>query len=211
MLGLFFWLPFWAFFNITPIYIGDHIDTAILYQNLSGFLGKTISSLVSGEINGVRRVIGETVAHTGYIILVSQFIISRIFEKRPALLSFSFGLFMAGIGFITLGLASVTIPSVIFLGVFLFAVGEMISSPRIQEYITWIAPKEKAGMYMGTNFLATFIGATLSGLYTGLMGKFEAAGHPEYIMYMLAAHMFLGVAAIIIFIKTLGSFKEMDK
>ena len=40
----------------------------------------------------------------------------------------------------------------------------MISSPRIQEYITWIAPKEKAGLYMGSNFLAAGIGGALSGL-----------------------------------------------
>ena len=46
----------------------------------------------------------------------------------------------------------------VFLGIFLFAVGEMIASPRIQEYITWIAPKEKAGLYMGSNFLAVGIG-----------------------------------------------------
>ncbi len=35
-----------------------------------------------------------------------------------------------------------------------------------------------------------FIGATLSGIYTGLMGTFENQGHPEYIMYALAVHDF---------------------
>jgi len=92
----------------------------------------------------------------------------------------------------------------------IFAVGEMISSPRIQEYIMWIAPKEKAGLYMGTNFVAVFIGATLSGLYTGIMGSFEAAGNAEYIMYLLAGHTMLGILAIYIFTKTLGEFKELE-
>jgi dipeptide/tripeptide permease len=99
----------------------------------------------------------------------------------------------------------------VFLGIFLFAIGEMISSPRIQEYIMWIAPKEKAGLYMGTSFLATFIGATLSGIYTGVMGSFEEAGTPENIMYVLAIHSVVGILAIWIFTKTAGEFKELDE
>ena len=64
---------------------------------------------------------------------------------------------------------------------------------------------------MGTNFLATFIGATLSGIYTGVMGGFEAAGTPEYIMYTLAAHTIIGALAIYIFVRIKGAFKEMEE
>ncbi len=64
---------------------------------------------------------------------------------------------------------------------------------------------------MGTNFLATFIGAILSGLYTGIMGSFEAAGHPEYIMYTLAGHTIVGILAIYAFTKTAGEFKELEQ
>ena len=56
----------------------------------------------------------------------------------------------------------------------------MISSPRIQEYITWIAPKEKAGLYMGSNFLATGIGGVTSGvIYTTLYGYFQKDRPPR--------------------------------
>jgi len=210
LLGLFFWLPFWAFFNILAIYIDDHVNTITLYQQVSGLLGVGFANLISGEVDGVKRVLGETIAHTGYVIIVFQVFVSRIFEKRPAIPSFNFGLFVAAIGFSILAVSILGNPAWVFLGVFLFAVGEMISSPRIQEYITWIAPKEKAGLYMGTNFLATFIGGALSGLYTMVMGKFEAAGHPEYIMYTLAVHTLLGILAIFTFVKIFGEFKEMD-
>ena len=118
------------------------------------------------------------------------------------------GLLIAASGFVVLGLSVTSVSGLVFLGVFLFAVGEMISSPRIQEYIMWIAPKEKAGLYMGTNFLATFIGATLSGVYTWLMGIYESSGHPEYIMYTLTVHTLLGILAIYIFVKKLGEFQE---
>ena len=82
--------------------------------------------------------------------------------------SFMFGLIITAAGFFLIGASIFMSPGMAILGIFIFAVGEMITSPRIQEYITWIAPKEKAGLYMGSNFLATCIGALLSGQYTSL-------------------------------------------
>ena len=115
-------------------------------------------------------------------------------------------------GYIFLAYARIGAPAWVFLGILLFAVGEMISSPRIQEYITWLAPKEKAGLYMGTNFLALGIGGSLSGvIYTSLSGYFRDKGHPEYVFFTLAAHFVLGVAVLFLFTKTGRSFKEVEK
>ena len=210
LLGVFFWLPFWAFFNVLAVYINDYLNTAQLYLSVKSVLGGGIASIISSNVDGVWKINAEAIAHTGYIIIVFQILISKTFEKYKAIPSFLVGLFVAALGFIILGFSVTSINNLVFLGVFLFAVGEMISSPRIQEYIMWIAPKEKAGLYMGANFLATFIGATLSGIYTGVMGTFENAGHPEYIMYTLAAHTILGMLAIFIFTKVAGEYKELD-
>lgn len=209
LLGIFFWMPFWAFFNVLAVYINDYLDTAQLFIAVKSVIGEGVTkALIASETDGVWRINAEAISHTGYIIIIFQLLISRIFEKRKAIPSFLFGLLVAAAGFVVLGFSVTMINGLVFLGVFLFAVGEMISSPRIQEYIMWIAPKEKAGLYMGTNFLATFIGAILSGLYTGLLGKFEANGHPEYIMYTLAIHTVLAILAITIFTKLAGEFKE---
>ncbi len=111
----------------------------------------------------------------------------------------------------TIGYAYLSAPEFVFLGIFLFAVGEMISSPRIQEYIMWLAPKEKAGLYMGTNFLATGLGGALSGVtYTSLYGYFRDTGNPEYIWFCLAGNFILGIVSIYIFTKTAGEFKELE-
>lgn len=210
ILGVFFWLPFWAFFNILAVYIDDYMNTAELYVSVKSFLGSGVANIISRQEEGIWKINAEAISHTGYIIIIFQLLISRIFEKRPAIPSFLFGLLVAGLGFILLGVSIIGSNSWVFLGIFLFAIGEMISSPRIQEYIMWIAPKEKAGLYMGTNFLATFIGAILSGIYTGIMGAYQSAGQPEYIMYTLAFHTFLGILAIYIFTRTLGDFKELE-
>jgi POT family proton-dependent oligopeptide transporter len=176
---------------------------------VSGVIGEGITkALIASNESGVWRINAEAISHTGYIIIVFQLLISRVFEKRDAMKSFMIGLFIAALGFLSLAFSVTSFNGLVFLGVFLFAIGEMIASPRIQEYIMWIAPKEKAGLYMGTNFLATFIGAFSSGIYTWIMGKYEAAGHPEYIMYTLAVHIMLGVLAIYLFNRMLGGFEE---
>jgi dipeptide/tripeptide permease len=125
--------------------------------------------------------------------------------------SFIFGFVVMTAGFGFLGYAAVSSPSWLFLGIVLFAIGEMISSPRIQEYITWIAPKEKAGLYMGANFLAVVIGAFSGTIYSPLSGHFSKQGHPEYVWYVLAAHMIVGAIVLTIFSRKAGDFKESEE
>jgi POT family proton-dependent oligopeptide transporter len=212
LLGVFFWLPFWAFFNLCALYVDSNIDTAQLYLNIKSVFGKGLADFLSHEVEGERRILGETIAHTGYIIMIFQVFVSRIIERFKALPTVLFGLFVAAIGFSILGYARISAAAFIFLGIFLFALGEMISSPRIQEYITWIAPKEKAGLYMGINFVALLIGSALSGVtYTTLYGVFNKANHPEYIWFTLAGHLILGVVLLFIFTKTAGEFKEREE
>ena len=212
LLGIFFWLPFWAFFNIVPEYIDKHIDCFRLYHQMNKVLPEFITHLLSRVEDGQWRINGVAVGNTGFIILALQLIVTRIFEKRKALLSFVMGLVVAGTGFIILGVSSFITPALVLLGIVVFAIGEMMSSPRIQEYITWIAPREKAGLYMGSNFLATCLGALLSGVtYTKLFGVFEDKGHADYIWYVLAIHIFIGSLSFIIFTKTAGEFKELQQ
>jgi len=212
LLGLFFWLPFWAFFNLCALYVDSSINTAQLYLNLKTIFGAGLANFLSHDVDGVRKVLGETISHTGYIIMIFQFLVSRVVERFKAIPAFLSGLFLAAVGLVILGYAHVSAPAFIFLGIFFFAVGEMVSSPRIQEYITWIAPKEKAGLYMGLNFLALLIGSALSGVtYTSLFGIFRQAGHPEFIWYTLAAHLILGIGFILVFIKVVGEFKEREE
>jgi len=212
LLGLTFWLPLWAFFNLVAVYVDKNLDTVRLYLVIDSIFPTWFSNILSAEDDtGQRRLLGETIAHTGYIIMIFQIFISRIFEKFKAIPSFNFGLFVAALGMFTIGYAYLSSSEFIFLGIFLFAVGEMISSPRIQEYIMWLAPKEKAGLYMGTNFLATGLGGALSGVtYTSLYGYFRDTGNPEYIWFCLAGNFILGVISIYIFTKTAGEFKELE-
>ena len=212
LLGIFFWLPFWAFFNLCALYVDKSVDTAQLYLNIRSIFGQGFADFFSQiEKDGVRRVLGETISHTGYIIMILQLFISKFFEKFKPMPSFMIGLVIAAVGLFVLGMARTGAASLVFLGIFLFAIGEMITSPRIQEYITWIAPKEKAGLYMGSNFLATMIGGFTSGFtYTTIYGYFSDAGKPEWTWYIMGIHLLLAVIVFWIFLKLAGDFKEQE-
>ena len=211
VLGVMWWVPFWAFFNLCALYVDSNVDTAQLYLDIRSVLGSGIAGFLSHvDEDGTRRVLGESISNTGYIIVILQVFVSKTIEKWRALPTFMSGLALSAAGFVILGYARLSVASMIFVGIFFFALGEMMASPRIQEYITWIAPKEKAGLYMGANFLATAIGAFSGPIYTGLYGRFDAAGHPEYVWYTLAAHVLLAIVVINLFVKIFGAFEERE-
>jgi MFS family permease len=212
LFGLFFWLPLWSFINLLAEYVEKSIDTAALYNAVKGLLGSGFAGIISHtDEHGIHRILGETISTTAYFVVIFQLLVSRVTEKFRAMPSFIVGMAIASLGFIFLAFARTYDPMFVFLGIFLFAIGEMTISPRIQEYITWIAPKEKAGLYIGANYLSFALGGALSGItYTSLSGWFGNQGHPEYVWYTLAAHYVIGVIAIYIFIKTLGEFKELE-
>jgi len=211
LLGVFFWIPFWAFFNLCALYTDSNLDTARLYEAIRSVFGTGFANFLSQEKNGVHHILGETISTTGYIIMILQVFIARIFEKFKPIPSFLFGLFVMAAGFVVIGLAHVSAVSLLFVGITLFAIGEMISSPRIQEYITWIAPKEKAGLYMGSNFLAVGIGSFSGLIYTPLYGRFSDAGTPEKVWYVLAGHLLVGIIALLLFQRLAGGFVQQEE
>lgn len=211
LLGCFFWIPFWSFFNLIALYIDQNLDTASLYVSIKGVLGSWIADFLSHpDSHGTRHIIGESVGSTSLYIILFQLLISSITQKVKAIPTLLIGWLIIAVGFIIIGFAKISSPSFVFLGMFFFAIGEMMASPRIQEYITWLAPKEKAGLYMGSNFLATSIGAFSGIIYQSISGYCGDKGNPEYVWYILAAHVTIGAFMLFVFTKTLGEFKEMD-
>jgi proton-dependent oligopeptide transporter, POT family len=209
LLGSFFWIPFWSFFNLIGLYIDQSLDTARLYVAMNSVLPGWFTNIFSRiDENGVRHILGESIGNTGIYIIIFQLLVSKISQSRKAMPTFITGLFIAGIGFLFIGASFIYNPAWVFAGMFLFAVGEMTASPRIQEYITWIAPKEKAGLYMGSNFLATALGSLSGIIFQPLYGYFSGKGHDGYVWFILASHLALGCIVFFIFVKAGGEFKE---
>jgi hypothetical protein len=61
---------------------------------------------------------------------------------------------------------------IVALGIFIFAVGEMMASPTSQEYVGRIAPRDKVALYMGYYFVSMALGFLVAGILSGqLYGK----------------------------------------
>jgi len=55
----------------------------------------------------------------------------------------------------------------LLLGILIFSIGEMASSPKFTEYVGRIAPKDKVALYLGTSFLPLAGAHFLAGILTG--------------------------------------------
>jgi dipeptide/tripeptide permease len=58
---------------------------------------------------------------------------------------------------------------VVALGLFIFAIGEMMASPTSQEYVGRIAPPDKKALYMGYYVVAIALGNLFGGILSGEM------------------------------------------
>ena len=91
ILGAFFWLPFWCFFNLCAVYVDSNLDTARLYESMAAVLGSGVAGFFSQvDENGVRRILGETISHTGWIIMILQVLVSTVIgflSKSPTSVS----------------------------------------------------------------------------------------------------------------------------
>lgn len=58
---------------------------------------------------------------------------------------------------------------IIITQIFIFAIGELLFSPRFVEYTASVAPKDKVGSYMGLSVLPMFIAKPLNGLLSGIL------------------------------------------
>jgi hypothetical protein len=56
---------------------------------------------------------------------------------------------------------------IVALGLFIFAIGEMMASPTSQEYVGRIAPADKKALYMGYYFVAIALGNLFGGILSG--------------------------------------------
>ncbi|UBM62928.1 MFS transporter [Candidatus Sulfidibacterium hydrothermale] len=157
-----FWTMFNQLFYTLPNFIEQWVDTHMIYQWLAG---------ISPELARVVGTKDGTIApemmvnlDAGFIILFQILISSLVMRFKPVNAIIS-GIVVVSIG---IGLAFATSNGFyVILGIFIFAIGEMASSPKFTEYIGRIAPKNKEALYMGTSFLPVAVGNYLAGIFSG--------------------------------------------
>ncbi len=157
-----FWTMYNQLFFTLPVYIEQWVNTAAIYDWLSGFW-PWMADFVGTEHGTVNP---EMIVNIDALyIVVFQLAVSTLIMRFRPVNTIITGFLISSIG---IALWFMTQNGFyLFLSILIFATGEMASSPRILEYIGKIAPKDKVAMYMGTYYLPLAGGNFLAGILSG--------------------------------------------
>jgi MFS family permease len=197
MFGLLIEVPFWAFFNLCPMYVDRFVATDKLYTAFASIFGEGFVGLFATED---KRIAGETLAHTALYVIMFQLLVTRLTEKMRSIPVVSLGIAVMLLGCLGLWAATGEVPWFMFAGTILFAVGEMACMPRMEQYLIGMLPPEKTGLGGGLLRIPVAIGAGLSGVTINpLYGKFIADGHPQLIWLVLGGMLLLGYLGMLVY------------
>ncbi len=157
-----FWTMYNQLFFTLPVFIEQWVNTAAIYQWLSGIWPWLANFISTGE----GTINPEMIVNIDALyIVIFQVLVSSLIMKYKPVNTIITGFFISSIG---IALWFITQNGFyLFLSILIFAFGEMASSPRILEYIGRIAPKDKLAMYMGTYYLPLAGGNFLAGILSG--------------------------------------------
>lgn len=156
-----FWTAFNQLYYSFPVFVDQWIDTATVYNGLHKvwpWLAETIG------VNGTINAVSMSSMDSFYIILFQIMVSAFVMRFKPL------AAMMGGILVLAGGLGMMFSNQsgwLILLGVLIFALGEMASSPKFTEYVGRIAPADKKALYMGTSFLPIAAGHQLAGWLSG--------------------------------------------
>lgn len=157
-----FWTMFNQLFYTLPNFIDQWVNTSIIYDSIANISPKLAAAIGTKEGTIAPEMLVNLDA--GAIILF-QIIISTLVMRFKPLNGIISGIIVNAIG---IGIAFSTGNGFfVVLGIFIFALGEMASSPKFTEYVGKIAPKGKEALYMGTSFLPVAVGNYITGFLSG--------------------------------------------
>ena len=180
-----FWVMYMQIFFTLPVYITQWVDTTVIF-NSSEWIAWAIGSTKDGP--GIIRP--EMLQNLGAASIVCfQVLMSNLVKGIAPIRSITMGIFISAIAMAAMSLGMNG--WIIVTAIFFFAMGEMVSSPRTQEYAGRIAPVDKVGIYMGYSFLPVAFGnliggflygrlySSMSDLYTLIIKELTVRGVPD--------------------------------
>jgi len=167
-----FWTMYNQLFYTLPVFIDQWVHTAAMFDAIHNFWPWLASAM---DTQNVGAVAAEMLVNVdAMFIVLLQIVISTIVMKYKPLNAMIVGILICSIG---MSLTMLTQNGFfLVLSIFIFALGEMSSSPKTSEYIARIAPKDKVALYMGCSFLPYaggnfFAGQISGGVYEKLSDK----------------------------------------
>lgn len=156
-----FWLMFMQLFDMLPNFIVDWIDSSSLVNSL----GLPDWMLQTNSARAPQISQEWMININAGLIVVAVVFVSFLVSKMRRLHSIFLGITISSIGLVMAGFTTAGVACLI--GIMVFSVGEMLSSPKMNEYLGVIAPEGKKGLYMGYANIPQGIGWGVGSIFAG--------------------------------------------
>ncbi len=166
-----FWLMFMQLFDLLPNFIVDWVDSTAIVKSLH-----LPAMFVTQSPRGPMLAQEWMINLDSLLIVLFVVWISHLVSRMRRVTSIFLGIVISSAGLLAAGFTMSG--TACLLGIALFALGEMLASPKMNEYLGVIAPEGKKGLYMGYANMPTAIGWAYGSFMAGdLYGKMgEKAG-----------------------------------
>jgi MFS family permease len=159
-LGIFsgFWFMFMQLWDLLPNFIDEWVNS----RDIAGFVSSLNPGwlLASGNVKPEILINIDSAAIIAFMLLVAW-----LTGKRHPMIALIGGMLVSLVAFISAG--CFTTGLMVALAIFVFAVGEMMCSPKFSEYIGLTAPPEKKAAYMGYSNIPFAVGWGLGNVLSG--------------------------------------------
>ena len=170
-----FWTAFNQLYYSFPVFVEQWVDTSALYDGIHAVWPWLAESIGTPEGTITAVTLGSMDA---FFIIVFQLLVSAFVMRFRPLAAMMGGILVLA-GGLSLMFSSQN-SWLVLLGILIFALGEMASSPKFTEYVGRIAPEDKKALYMGTSFLPIAAGHQLAGWLSG--GVYERIADNIYLL-----------------------------
>jgi dipeptide/tripeptide permease len=180
-----FWTVMNQIFMTLPIYIQDWVDTTPIQNGLRSFFGaiplagEKLAALWDRSLGYITEG-GEIkpdflVNVDALCIMLFQILVTWLFARWKPFTTMIVGTSITAVA-MAIGVRADYGWMTVLL-IVTFSIGEMMASPKSQEYVARIAPADKAAGYMGYYFVSMALGNLFGGLVSG--NAYKHLGNPE--------------------------------
>ena len=146
-----FWLMFMQLFDMLPNFIVDWVDSSGVVRALH------LPAMFTNPTPRGTMIAQEWMINANsFLIIFCVVWISHLVAKMRRVHSIQLGIVVASAGLLAAGFTMSGLACI--LGILCFSVGEMLSSPKMYDYLGVIAPAGEKGLYMGYANMPTAIG-----------------------------------------------------
>lgn len=163
------WTVYWQYFYSLPVFIEQWTDTSVIYDSISGIFPALAKAIGTAEGNILPE---KLILLDAFFIIFLQVALSTFMMRYKPINTMIAGFVLNAIG-LTVALLTQN-GWILIMALFVFSIGEMCFSPKILEYISNLAPRDKTALYMGSNFLPMAMGNFLGGLLSGKVYEVSA-------------------------------------